>query len=147
MSSGEIDPGELSLRLRQRDEADPNRGGVPIEYYDMIVAGNIVGTLQFRLGDTDDIRLYAGHVGYGVRPQYRGCGYGSLALAALRPIALKRGFQEIWVTCQADNVASCRTLEKAGATFEGTVTVPLNTALHARGLLMRRYRLTLADMP
>jgi RimJ/RimL family protein N-acetyltransferase len=39
---------------------------------------------------------------------------------------------------------SWRTLEKAGATYEGTVDVPLDSDLYVRGdLQMRRYRLVI----
>lgn len=64
-----------------------------------------------------------GHVGYGIAPHHRGHGYASAALAKLRPIARWYGFAEIWITCQPENGASCRTLENTGAILEGTVTV------------------------
>ena len=131
----------ITLRLRQVTDADPARGWVPTEFYDVMAAGVVVGTIQLRLGNSDDIRLYAGHVGYGVEPQHRGHGYASAALIALRAVARKHGFEEIWITCQPENVASCRTLENAGAVFEGTIDVPLDSDLYARGLLMCRYRL------
>jgi predicted acetyltransferase len=89
------------------------------------------------------MRLYGGQVGYRVEPEYQGHGYASEALAALRPIARRHGFEEIWITCKPDNTASRRTLEKAGASYEGTVAVPPNSDLYAKGdLHMRRYRLT-----
>ena len=122
--------------------ADPTRGWVPAEFYDMVAAGTVVGTIQLRLGNTDYMRLYGGHVGYWVEPDYRGHGYASEALTALRPIVRRHGFREIWITVRPDNVASCRTLDKAGASYEGTVAVPPDSDLYARGdRHMRRYRL------
>ncbi|RYF18765.1 MAG: hypothetical protein EOO77_10825 [Oxalobacteraceae bacterium] len=60
----------------------------------------------------------------------------------MRPIARRHGFEEIWITCRPNNTASCRTLEKAGANYEGTVAVPHDSDLYAGGdLHMRRYRL------
>jgi len=109
----------------------------------MVVGDEVVGTIQLRLGDTDHLRLYGGHVGYGVAPDHRGHGHASAALSALRPIARDHGFEEIWITCRPDNVASWRTLEKAGARYEGTVAVPPDSDLYARGdTEMRRYRLS-----
>ncbi len=125
-------------------EADPTRGWVPAEFYDMVVGGQAVGTIQLRLSDTDYMHLYGGHVGYRVEPEHRGHGYATEALTALRPIARHHGFTEIWITCRPDNAASCRTLEKAGASYEGTVDVPPDSDLYARGdLHMRRYRLAI----
>ncbi|MCJ2184973.1 GNAT family N-acetyltransferase [Novosphingobium sp. 1949] len=132
----------VTLKLQRVAKADPERGWVPAEFYDMVADGNVVGTIQLRLGNTAYLRLYGGHVGYRVEPEYRGCGYASEALTELRSIARSHGFEEIWITCTPENIASYRTLEKAGATYEGTIAVPNDSDLYARGdLHMRRYRL------
>jgi predicted acetyltransferase len=133
----------ITLRLQRVTEADPTRGWAPAEFYDIVAAGKVVGTIQLRLGNTDYMRLYGGHVGYKVEPEHRGHGYASEALTALRPIAHHHGFAEIWITVRPDNTASCRTLEKAGASYEGIVAVPFDSDLYARSdLHMRRYRLS-----
>ena len=130
------------LKLNKVAEADPARGWVPAEFYDIVIGHQSVGTIQLRLGDTDHLRLYGGHVGYGVEPQHRGHGFASAALKELCPIARHHGFEELWITCQPDNIASWRTAEKAGASYEGTVAVPPDSDLYARGdRQMRRYRL------
>ena len=132
----------ITLRLQKVTEADPTRGWAPAEFYDMVAAGKVVGTIQLRLGNTDYMRLYGGHVGYMVEPEHRGHGYASEALTALRPIGRSHGFEEVWITVRPDNTASCRTLDKAGASYEGTAAVPLDSDLFMRGdLHMRRYRL------
>lgn len=132
------------LKLRTVTEADPARGWVPAEHYDIVVEGEVVGTIQLRLGNTESMKSYGGHVGYGVEARYRGKGYASAALKELCQIARRHGFREIWITCRPDNVASWRTLEKAGASYEGMVDVPLDSDLYARGdLQMRRYRLSI----
>lgn len=134
----------LTLKLQKVTEAVPERGWARAEFYDMLVDGEVVGTIQLRLGDTDHIRLYGGHVGYNVKPEHRGHSYASQALRELRPIARQHGFEEISITCRPDNAASCRTLEKAGASYQGTYAVPPDTDLYARGdFHMRRYRLAL----
>ena len=125
-------------------EADPTRDWVPAEHYDIVFEGEVVGSIQLRLGNTEYMRLYGGHVGYGIEPQHRGHGYAAAALKELSSIAQRHGFQEIWITCRPDNIASWRTLEKDGATYEGTVDVPLDSDLYVRGdLQMRRYRLVI----
>jgi predicted acetyltransferase len=129
--------------LQKVTPADPLRGWVPAEFYDMVAGETVVGTIQLRLGNTDYMRLYGGHVGYRVEPLYQGHGYAAKALGELRRIARRHGFTEIWVTCRPANIASCRTLEKAGASYERTVAVPPDSDLYARGdLHMRRYRLS-----
>lgn len=76
--------------------ADPANHRAPAEHYAMVetVTGQTVGTIRLRLSNDDDVRLYAGHVGYGVDAAYRGHGYAAQACLALRPIARQRGYSE-----------------------------------------------------
>jgi predicted acetyltransferase len=114
----------VTLSLRKITDADPVRGWVPAEFYDITVDGQAVGTIQLRLGNTDAMRLYGGHVGYNVEPEHRGHGYASAVPRQLRVIASQRGFGELWITCRSDNVASQRALQKAGAQYIETIAVP-----------------------
>lgn len=132
----------VSLKLRKITEPDPGRGWVPTELYDIIATGIAVGMIQLRLGNTEAMRLYGGHVGYDIAPEHRGHGYASAGLRQLVLIADCRGFDELWITCRPDNIASCRTLENAGASYVETIAVPPTSDLYARGdFEMRRYRL------
>lgn len=134
----------VKLRLQNTTASDPIRGWVAAELYDILADGLTVGTIQLRLGQTDHIRFYGGHVGCLIEPEYRGHGYASAGLTALRPIACGHGFDILWITCRPDNIASQRTLAKAGALYVETLDVPLGSDLYARGdLQMRRYRLVL----
>lgn len=133
------------LKLRKTTEPDTTRGWVSAEFYDIIVGDRLVGTIQLRLGNTEAIRLHGGHVGYDIDPEHRGCGYASAALRHLVPIADRHGFEELWITCRPDNIASRRTLEKAGASYVDTVAVPPTSDLYSRGEHeMRRYRLSVS---
>ena len=134
----------LKLELQKTMEAQPERGWVPAEFYHMVADGAVVGTIQLRLGNSEDLRLYGGQVGYSVVPEHRGHGHAGAALRLLVPIARQHGMAELWITCTPDNMASRRTLEKVGAVYVETVRVPLDSDLHARGdYEMRRYRLDL----
>jgi predicted acetyltransferase len=55
-----------------------------------------------------------GHIGYDVRPSARRRGHATAMLAAALPLALAVGLDEVLVTCDADNVASRRTIERNG---------------------------------
>lgn len=59
-------------------------------------------------------------VGYGVAPSARGHGYAAEALAALLNIADDHGLSRVVADTTADNVASQRTLERAGFRHMGT---------------------------
>ena len=134
----------IRLKLRTISKADPQRGWVSSELYDIIADGVVVGEIQLRLGETDHIRLYGGHVGYRVAPEHRGHAHAAAALKALASIARTHDFGVLWITCRPDNTASQRTLEKVGAVYEGIVEVPVDSDLYARGdYQMKRYRLIL----
>lgn len=132
------------LKFRKATEADPLRGRVPAEHYDIVSENEVFGTIQLRLGNTDYIRFYGCHVGYSVEPQYRDHGRAGAAIKKLNSIERRHSFHEIWITCRPDNLASWCTLEKSGATYERTVNEPVDSDLYARGdLQIRRYCLTI----
>ncbi|MEV4344804.1 GNAT family N-acetyltransferase [Actinoplanes sp. NPDC049596] len=55
-----------------------------------------------------------GHIGYDVRPSARRQGHATAMLAAALPIAASLGLERVLVTCDADNEASRRTIERNG---------------------------------
>jgi predicted acetyltransferase len=59
-----------------------------------------------------------GHIGYGVRPSARGQGLAGWALTGMFDEARKLGLERVLITCRPDNLASQRTIEKAGGVFE-----------------------------
>lgn len=56
-----------------------------------------------------------GHVGYTVVPWQQNRGHASAALKAMLPLAREQGLEWLEATTTEDNIASIRTLEKAGA--------------------------------
>lgn len=139
-------PAPLHLVHRLHTPAAPEHSRVASDVYDMVANGTVVGEIHLRLGDTEHLRRYGGHVGYRVEPQHRGHGYAARSLQLIAAYAETAGFEEIWITCTPDNTASRRTLENAGAQYVETVETPPNTDLYARGdRLMRRYRLTVSN--
>jgi len=66
-----------------------------------------------------------GHVGYTILPAYAGHGYATAALAAMLGVAHEAGLPEITITCDADNHASRRIIEKNGGRFAETFVAPL----------------------
>lgn len=58
-------------------------------------------------------------ISYAIAPAHRRHGYGSRAVRLLADAGLDRfGFTSIELRCDSDNVASARTAERAGFTFE-----------------------------
>jgi RimJ/RimL family protein N-acetyltransferase len=102
------------------------------------------GTLALRLSDSEQIRLYTGHVGYGVFPAARGNHYAERATRLILPLARAHGMDHLWITCNPDNLASRRTIERLGATYVETVDVPPDNIAYQRGDRQKcRYRIDL----
>jgi predicted acetyltransferase len=146
LDPGRLVDGDLELVLYERYWGDPAKGKVPAYRFVMtrIRDGEELGSVELRVGDTDDIVLYAGQIGYGVEPIHRGHHYAARAVRLLLPLARQHGLGPLWITCNPDNLASRRTCELAGATFVEIVDLPPDSGLHKQGDRSKcRYRLDL----
>lgn len=92
-----------------------------------------VGAITLRLGNNTLIDLYAGHIGYTVIPEHRGHGYAEKACRLVQEVALEHGFQDVYITCDPDNIPSKRTIEKLGAKLLSVERVPEATELYRNG--------------
>ena len=103
---------------------DPPRGFVPAYHFRILLAGGVdAGHLNFRVGGTPHVLVCAGHIGYEIREAFRGHGYALQACRAIAPF-VRTIYQTATITCDPDNHASRRTLEKLGARWVDEVPVP-----------------------
>ena len=138
----------MRLRIAETLRGYPDLGFVPAHRFDIVeeTSDQTVGMITLRLGETPEIRLYAGHVGYAVNPEFQGHRYAARALSLLLALAWKVGMAELWVTCNPDNEASKRTCELAGGEYVETVQVPQSHTLYQRGMREKcRYRFDLGQ--
>jgi tagatose 1,6-diphosphate aldolase len=111
-------------------------GDPPIEF---------IGGISLRIGSNREIDMYTGNIGYHVYPPARGHHYAERACRLVLPIARRHGMQQLWITCNPDNHASRRTLERLGAQLIETVTIPKDHPFQSRGETAKcRYLLTLS---
>jgi predicted acetyltransferase len=85
------------------------------------VDGVIVGRSSLRFELNDFLSTLGGHIGYAVRPQYRGLGYAKEILRQSLDILRGRGVGPILVTCDDDNLASAKVIEANGGALESIV--------------------------
>ena len=140
--------GELALKLVRFELHTAHR--VPTYQFHVIhpKTQEIFGNIRLSVGSTPHLERYAGHVGYGVLPEHRGHRYAARAVRLLLPFAHKTGLNPVWITCDPDNLASCRTLELAGAEFIEIVDVPPDCVIHREGHPRKcRYRLPSGPVP
>lgn len=143
---GKLADDVLELVLAETHPGDPGSGRVPDYEFHICLAGQNreIGRVVLKVGDTDRIVRYAGHVGYRVAPEHRGHRYAARACRLLEPLARSLGLETLWITCDPDNAASRRTCELAGARFVDIVDLPEDTDMYQRGERQKcRYRLDL----
>src|SRR5580698_6562757 len=151
ISIAPLEPGLLrdrNLHLELVDFSPHTIHHVPTYHFRMIdvKTEEEAGSINLRLGWDENLRLYAGHVGYGVFEAYRGRRYAARSVMLLKPLAKQHGFTEIWITCNPENTASRRSCELAGAEWVETVDLPETSQYYARGIRQKcRYRLLVAE--
>lgn len=133
----------VRLKFDRLVPADTSRGLAPFYHFRILIGSNQdAGHINFRIGDTDHIRLYAGHIGYKVDEAFRGHG---VAFQACRAISRFVGsiYKTVIITIDLDNLASIRTIERLGAKFLNEVTLPPNDPRYQPGGKKKRYEWSL----
>jgi predicted acetyltransferase len=121
---------ELLDRQARGEDDHPHR--VPAALLAVEAAGVLVGRVSIRYVLNDHLRHEGGHVGYGIRPAYRGRGYATATLVLAVDHLKGRDVTEVLVTCDDDNVASAATIVRCGGVLEDVRT-------RHDGSLVRRY--------
>lgn len=124
--------GDLRLVLAECTPAGNGPWGVPAYSFRMQnPGGEYLGRIRLRVGWSEDVIRYAGHVGYAVAPAHRGRRYAERACRLIIPLAKRHGMASLWITCQPDNAPSRRTLERLGAECVAVIDVPAGYPLDA----------------
>ena len=92
-----------------------------------------MGSLRLRVGDADTVLKYPCHVGYDVKPEFRGHRYASRSVRLIVPFARAHALTRLWISCDPDNVASRKTCERAGAKLCDILDVPEDHDMYAKG--------------
>jgi len=116
----------------------PRDGFVPFYHFRIVnEAEEDVGHINFRVGDSRHVIMCAGHVGYGVREEYRGRAYAYHACRALAPF-LREHYDTVIVTADPANAPSLRVIDRLGAVFLDEVAVPADDPAFAAGARRKR---------
>jgi predicted acetyltransferase len=141
--------GELMLALSESGPGNPATGQIPFYKFHFMVEGSDkpAGNISLRIGSTDDLILYFGHIGYGVEPAFQGHHYAARACRLLLPLARAHGLNTLWITCNPENTASRRTCEWLGAVLVEIVDIPRRCDLYRQGERKKcRYSLDLTEV-
>ena len=94
-----------------------------------------LGEISIRHALTDALLRYGGHIGYAVRLGEWGKGYGTVMLKWALPHAKALGVTRCLITCDDDNPASARVMEKNGFVLGDKIP---NT-IGGQAIITRRY--------
>ncbi len=116
----------------------------PILSYLIEVAGQTIGEIRIRLGDSEDLTRHFGQIGYEIYPAFRGRGHVTAACRLALNLMRDLGYDAVWITCNPENLASRRVCEKLGAQLVETINIPVDHVMYEHGILQKcRYRVVL----
>ena len=103
-------------------------GFVPSTILFAFVGPRIVGRVAIRHALNAALMRKGGHIGYVVVSEFRQRGYATRMLRIALEVARTRlGLTRVLVTCDDDNIASIRTIEKNGGVLENVVHAAATT--------------------
>lgn len=105
-------------RAQATEDAPRPTGWVPSTYLWYVDGATFLGRLSIRHRLTQWLRDYGGHIGYDVRPSARRRGHATEMLRQALPWCRKLRIDPALVTCDLDNVASRKVIERAGGKFD-----------------------------
>jgi predicted acetyltransferase len=132
---GEITDGEIRLLIDCIVPENPDKNFLPAYHFHIAFASDstVIGDIKLRIGYTDDLVWYCGHIGYTVQLAYRGHKYAAKACRLLRPLAIQHGLDVLSITCSPDNWASRKTCLSIGAELVSIVRLPPHLDMYKRG--------------
>lgn len=113
---------DMHLELLEYVSHNLPKGFTPYYIYEIRVDDKEVGRVTFREG-TFQQHYFDGHIGYHIEPEFRGHHYAYQACLLLQK---ELGFHQVILTCDPNNQASLHTIEKLGAKYLETKTIPAN---------------------
>lgn len=135
--------GEIDLILNEKRRAVRNMGLVPSYEFNISLTENtdVIGRISLRVGNTNRINKYAGHIGYGINEKYRGNHYAAKACNLVKQVAIDHNLKTLWITVNPDNYPSRRTCEILGCEMVEIVNIPEYLDMYRQGERQKcRYR-------
>lgn len=128
---------ELFKRFEDRSKGiNLPEGWIPATTYWLVDNNEFIGQISIRHKLTKNLERYAGHIGYSINPKYWNQGYGTKMLE----LGLKKAKniikdEKVLITCDDDNIASAKVIEKNGGLLQDKV----KNTIDGKEIISRRY--------
>ena len=132
-----IEGENIELRLIATYEGED--GALPFYWWNIILKPDnvAVGKISFRIGHNYH-SYYNGNIGYEIDEKYRGNHYALMACQLALKAARYHKMEKIFLTCDYDNAASYKTIEKLGADLVEEVLPPKDYIFYYEGMEIHR---------
>ena len=143
---GPLHEGELELIIEHTELCNERMGNAHCYTFTMRHRpdGRRAGYIDVRIGKADCLTHYAGHIGYRVKPLFRGRRFAARACRLILPLFKAHDINPVWITCNPDNAPSRRTCERLGAEMIEIVDLPTDSDMYRYGERRKcRYRLNI----
>ena len=117
--ASQVDVVKKYYNYRKGINLKPNR--VAQTTYWLVDGDKFIGEISIRHELNDFLLQYGGHIGYGIRYSCWGRGYGTKMLALALEKAKRIGLEKVLITCDDDNYASAKVIEKNNGQLENIV--------------------------
>ncbi len=127
------------LDLRLIGVFEPENGDLPFYWWDVILKSEnkAIGKISLRLGENYH-SYYNGNIGYEIDEEYRGHHYAFWACQMVLDIAEKHNLKKLYLSCDYDNVASYKTIERLGGALVEEVVPPTDYLYFFEGIVKQR---------
>lgn len=97
-----------------------------------------IGRISFRIGHNYH-SYYNGNIGYEIDKKYQGNDYAYKACKMLIGVVKYHKMDKIYLSCDYDNIASYKTIEKLGGKFIEEIKPPIDYIYYYGGMPNRKY--------
>ncbi len=130
-----LSDGEIDLKISGKYFGDEEM--LPFYYYDIFLKDRFIGRISMRIGNNFH-SYYNGNIGYEIEENFRGKNYALKACKLVLPIAKSHGMNEIFLTCDENNIPSYKTIEKLGGELLEIVRPPKNYFAYRENMKKQR---------
>lgn len=127
--------GEIDLKISGKYLGDEEM--LPFYYYDIFLKDRFIGRISMRI-DSNFHSYYNGNIGYEIEENFRGKNYALKACKLVLPIAKAHGMNELFLTCDENNIPSYKTIERLGGELLEIVKPPKNYFAYRENMKKQR---------